>query len=62
MALTYVPEFFHKLGFKTVSKDTLPEKSLERVREVLQVQPLRRNRGAETAVDRMRVAESGARS
>ena len=26
MALTYVPEFFHKLGFKTVSKDTLPEK------------------------------------
>ncbi|TAM44022.1 MAG: N-acetyltransferase [Gammaproteobacteria bacterium] len=26
MALTYVPEFFHKLGFKTVPKDTLPEK------------------------------------
>ncbi len=26
MALTYVPEFFHKLGFQTVSKDTLPEK------------------------------------
>lgn len=26
MALTYVPEFFHKLGFRTVSKDTLPEK------------------------------------
>jgi len=26
MALTYVPGFFHKLGFKTVSKDTLPEK------------------------------------
>ncbi len=26
MALTYVPEFFHKLGFKTVAKDTLPEK------------------------------------
>jgi len=26
MALTYVPEFFHKLGFETVSKDTLPEK------------------------------------
>ena len=26
MALTYAPEFFHKLGFKTVSKDTLPEK------------------------------------
>jgi amino-acid N-acetyltransferase len=26
MALTYVPEFFHKLGFHTVSKDTLPEK------------------------------------
>ena len=22
MALTYVPEFFHKLGFKTVAKDT----------------------------------------
>ena len=26
MALTYVPAFFHKLGFKTVAKDTLPEK------------------------------------
>ena len=26
MALTYVAPFFHKLGFKTVSKDTLPEK------------------------------------
>ncbi len=26
MALTYVPEFFHKLGFKTVPKETLPEK------------------------------------
>jgi len=26
MALTYVPEFFHKLGFETVDKDTLPEK------------------------------------
>ena len=26
MALTYVPEFFHHLGFKTVAKDTLPEK------------------------------------
>lgn len=26
MALTYVPGFFHKLGFHTVSKDTLPEK------------------------------------
>jgi len=26
MALTYVPEFFHKLGFRTVPKDTLPEK------------------------------------
>lgn len=26
MALTYVPDFFHKLGFRTVSKDTLPEK------------------------------------
>jgi len=26
MALTYVPGFFHKLGFNTVSKDTLPEK------------------------------------
>ena len=26
MALTYVPEFFHKLGFQTVPKDTLPEK------------------------------------
>ncbi len=26
MALTYVPGFFHKLGFRTVSKDTLPEK------------------------------------
>ena len=26
MALTYVPTFFHKLGFKTVSMDTLPEK------------------------------------
>lgn len=26
MALTYVPNFFHKLGFKTVDKDTLPEK------------------------------------
>lgn len=26
MALTYVPQFFHKLNFKTVSMDTLPEK------------------------------------
>lgn len=26
MALTYVPAFFHKRGFKTVPKDTLPEK------------------------------------
>jgi amino-acid N-acetyltransferase len=26
MALTYVAPFFHKLGFKTVPKETLPEK------------------------------------
>ncbi len=26
MALTYVPVFFHKLGFQTVAMDTLPEK------------------------------------
>ncbi len=26
MALTYAPAFFHKLGFKTVPKETLPEK------------------------------------
>ncbi|UCH54314.1 MAG: N-acetyltransferase, partial [Pseudomonadota bacterium] len=26
MALTYVPAFFHKLGFQTVPKETLPEK------------------------------------
>ena len=26
MALTYVPTFFHKLGFETVAMDTLPEK------------------------------------
>jgi amino-acid N-acetyltransferase len=26
MALTYVPPFFHKLGFETVPKETLPEK------------------------------------
>jgi amino-acid N-acetyltransferase len=26
MALTYVPDFFHKLGFKTTAMDTLPEK------------------------------------
>jgi amino-acid N-acetyltransferase len=26
MALTYVPGFFHKLGFRTVPKNTLPEK------------------------------------
>jgi amino-acid N-acetyltransferase len=26
MALTYVEGFFHKLGFQTVPKDTLPEK------------------------------------
>ena len=26
MALTYVPGFFHKLGFTTVPKETLPEK------------------------------------
>lgn len=26
MALTYVPTFFHKLGFKTVPKEALPEK------------------------------------
>ena len=26
MALTYVPAFFHRLGFQTVPMDTLPEK------------------------------------
>lgn len=26
MALTYLPEFFHKIGFKTVPVGTLPEK------------------------------------
>ena len=26
MALTYVPEFFHKLEFRTVPKESLPEK------------------------------------
>ncbi len=26
MALTYVPEFFHRLGFHTVPKETFPEK------------------------------------
>jgi len=26
MALTYVPKFFHKLGFKTVNKNIFPEK------------------------------------
>lgn len=26
MALTYAPEFFHKIDFKTVAKNTLPEK------------------------------------
>ncbi|MFT4630866.1 MAG: amino-acid N-acetyltransferase [Arenicella sp.] len=26
MALTYVPEFFHKLGFRTVHKEIFPEK------------------------------------
>lgn len=26
MALTYVPDFFHRLGFQTVPKETLPEK------------------------------------
>lgn len=26
MALTYVPEFFHRLGFTTVNKDIFPEK------------------------------------
>ena len=26
MALTYVPEFFHRLGFKTVDKTIFPEK------------------------------------
>jgi len=26
MALTYVPQFFHKLGFETVNKDIFPEK------------------------------------
>ena len=26
MALTYVPQFFHNLGFVTVPKDSLPEK------------------------------------
>lgn len=26
MALTYVPQFFHKLGFETVSKEIFPEK------------------------------------
>lgn len=26
MALTYVPNFFHAMGFRTVAKETLPEK------------------------------------
>lgn len=26
MALTYVPLFFHRMGFETVDRDTLPEK------------------------------------
>ena len=26
MALTYVPDFFHKLGFRTVQKEIFPEK------------------------------------
>jgi amino-acid N-acetyltransferase len=26
MALTYVPRFFHNMGFRTVAKETLPEK------------------------------------
>ena len=26
MALTYVPDFFHKLGFRTVNKEIFPEK------------------------------------
>ncbi len=26
MALTYVPEFFHRLGFRTVEKEIFPEK------------------------------------
>jgi len=26
MALTYVPRFFHNIGFVTVGTDTLPEK------------------------------------
>jgi amino-acid N-acetyltransferase len=26
MALTYVPDFFHRLGFRTVSKEIFPEK------------------------------------
>jgi amino-acid N-acetyltransferase len=26
MALTYVPQFFHNMGFRTVAKETLPEK------------------------------------
>ena len=26
MALTYVPEFFHRMGFKTVNKEIFPEK------------------------------------
>lgn len=26
MALTYVPKFFHKMGFKTVDKNIFPEK------------------------------------
>lgn len=26
MALTYVPDFFHRFGFVTVSRDSLPEK------------------------------------
>jgi len=26
MALTYVPSFFHRLGFETVSKEVLPDK------------------------------------
>ena len=34
MALTYVPEFFHTLGFQTVPKATLPEKVLGNLRQM----------------------------
>jgi len=43
MALTYVPQFFHKLGFITVNKRYISRENLGNLCKLLQVSQLRRN-------------------